>query len=84
MMITFFIFRRPIIVVEGEIRDYPLTHPDFDSKLRIEVGSFGGPDKNQIYGLSNTTAENLWVARSVSTVGSSQSVLSTQSKEFMA
>jgi len=50
----------------------------------MEARSFGGPDKNQVYGLSNTTAENLRSARSVSTVGSSPSVLNTQSKEFIA
>jgi phage shock protein A len=50
----------------------------------MEVGSSGGPDKNQVYGLSNTTADNLRAARSVSTVGSSQSVSSTQTKEFVA
>jgi hypothetical protein len=60
------------------------THPDFDLDLWMEVGSFGRLDKNQVYGFSNTTIENLRGARSVSTVGSSQSVLSTQSKEFMA
>jgi len=49
----------------------------------MEVGSSGGPDKNQVYGLSNTTADNLWSARSVSTVGSSQSISSSQS-EFVA
>jgi hypothetical protein len=43
----------------------------------MEVGSSGGPDKNRVYGLSNTTADNLRSTRSVSTVGSSQS------KEFM-
>ena len=64
--------------------DDPSTHPDFDPELWMEVGSFGGSDKNQVYGLSNTTAENLRVTRSVSTVGSSQSVSNTQSKEFMA
>ena len=61
-----------------------LTHPEFDPDLWMEVGSSGGPDKNRVYGLSNITAENLRVARSVSTVGSSQSVSSTQSKEFVA
>jgi septal ring factor EnvC (AmiA/AmiB activator) len=61
-----------------------LTHPEFDPDLWMEVGSSGGPNKNQVYGLSNTTAENLRAARSVSTVGSSQSVSSTQSKEFVA
>jgi len=50
----------------------------------MEVGSSGGPDKNRVYGLSNTTAENMRVARSVSTVGSSKSVLSTQSEDIMA
>ena len=50
----------------------------------MEVGSSGGPDKNRVYGLSNITAENLWATRSVSTVGSSQSVSSTQSKKFVA
>jgi hypothetical protein len=50
----------------------------------MEVGSSGEPDKNRVYGLSNTTAENLRTARSVSTVGSSLSVSSTQSEEFMA
>jgi len=64
--------------------DDPLTHPEFDPDLWMEVGSSGGPDKNRVYGLSNTTAENLRVTRSVSTVGSSQSVSSTQSKEFVA
>ena len=64
--------------------DDPSTHPDFDPDLWMEARSSGGPDKNQVYGLSNTTTENLWSARSVSTVGSSPSVLSTQSKEFMA
>jgi len=44
----------------------------------MEVGSSSGPDKNRVYGLSNTTAENLRSTRSVSTVGSSQS------KEFVA
>jgi hypothetical protein len=61
-----------------------LTHPEFDPDLWMEVGSSGGPDKNRVYGLSNTTAENLRVVRSVSTVGSSESVSSAQSKEFVA
>jgi hypothetical protein len=64
--------------------DNPSTHPDFDPDLWMEVGSSGGPDKNRVYGLSNTTAENLRSARSVSIVGSSPSVSSTQSEEFIA
>jgi hypothetical protein len=64
--------------------DNPSTHPDFDPDLWMEVGSSGRPDKNQVYRLSNTTAQNLCSARSVSTVGSSPSVSSTQSEEFIA
>jgi len=49
----------------------------------MEVGSSGGHDKNLVYGLSNTTAENLRSAHSVSTVGISSSVSNTQSEEFI-
>jgi len=63
--------------------DDPLTQPDFDPDLWMKVGSSSGPDKNWVYGLSNTTAEKLRLARSVSTVRSSPSVSSTQS-EFLA
>ncbi|KAL9376036.1 hypothetical protein Peur_030156 [Populus x canadensis] len=64
--------------------DNPSTHPDFDPDLWMEAGSSGGPDKNRVYGLSNTTADNLRSTRSVSTVGSSPSVSNTQSEEFIA
>ena len=64
-------------------RDNPSTHPDFDPDLWMEVGSSGGPEKNQVYGLSYTKAENLRSTCSVSTVGSSPSVSSTQSEEFI-
>jgi hypothetical protein len=50
----------------------------------MEVGSSGGPDKNWVYGLSNTTGENLRAARNVSTIGNYLSVSSTQSEEFIA
>jgi len=65
-------------------RDNPSTHPDFDLDLWMEVGSSGGPDKNRVYGLSNTTAENLRSTRSVSTVESSPSVSSTQFEVLIA
>ena len=58
--------------------DDPLTHPEFDPDLWMEVGSSGGPDKNQVYVLSNTTTDNLRSTRSASTIRSSQS------KEFVA
>jgi hypothetical protein len=63
--------------------DNPSTHPDFNMDLWMEVGSSGGPEKNRVYRLSNIMAENLWSARSVSTVGSSPSVSSTHSEEFI-
>jgi len=64
--------------------DDPSIHPNFDPDLWMEVGSFSGLDKNQVYGLSNTTVGNLQATCSVLIVGSSQSVSNTQSKEFMA
>jgi hypothetical protein len=53
------------------------THPNIDLDLWLEAGSSGGPDKNQVYELFNTTTENLWMACSVSTIGCSQSIPST-------
>jgi len=85
MMSAFFYFQE---TYNNRLRerygDDILTHPEFDPDLWMEVGSSGGPDKNQVYGLSNTTADNLRTTRSVSTVGSSQSISSSQSKEFVA
>jgi len=52
-------------------RDNPLTHLDLDTDLRLEVGSSSGGDKNRVYELFNTTAENLQMACSVLTVGCS-------------
>jgi hypothetical protein len=60
------------------------THPDFDPDLWIKAGSSGGLDKNRVYRLSNTIAENLRSARNVSIVGSSSSVSNIQSEEFIA
>jgi len=57
--------------------DDPSTHPDFDPDSWMEARSSGGPDRNRVYGLSNTTAENLRTTHSVSTV-------SAQSQEFVA
>jgi hypothetical protein len=57
--------------------DDPSTHLEFNPDLWMEVWSSGGPDKNRVYGLSNTMVKNLRSACSVSTVGSSPSVSST-------
>jgi len=85
MMIIFFYFQE---TYNNRLRerygDDILTHSEFDPDLWMKVGSSGGPDKNRVYGPSNTTADNLRSTRSVSTVGSSQSISSSQSKEFVA
>jgi len=80
MMITFYFYFQETYNnrLRERYRDDILTHPEFDPDLWMEVGSSGGPDKNRVYGLSNTTADNLRSTRSVSTVRSSQS------KEFVA
>jgi len=85
MMIFFFNFQETYNSrLRERYRDNPLTHPNFDPDLWMEIGLSGGLDKNRVYGLSNTTVENLQAARSVSTVGSSPLVSGTQPKEFMA
>jgi len=85
MMVTFFYLQE---TYNNRLRerygDDTLTHLEFDPDLWMEVGSSGGPDKNWVYGLSNTTADNLRSARSASTVGSFQSISSSQYKEFVA
>jgi DNA-directed RNA polymerase subunit L len=58
------------------------THLDLDLDLSLEAGSSGGPDRNRVYKLLNTTTENLQTTRSVSIVGCSQSIPSTQTPEF--
>jgi hypothetical protein len=50
----------------------------------LEVGLSGRPDRNRVYGLFNTTVQNLQTSRSISTVGCLQSVSSTQILEFTA
>jgi septin family protein len=86
MMITFLFYFQETYnnQLRERYRDNILTHPEFDPDLWMEVGSSGGPDKNRVYELSNTTADNLRSTRSVSTVGSSQSISSSQFKEFVA
>jgi hypothetical protein len=58
------------------------THPNIDLNLWLEAGSFCGPDRNWLYGLSNTTTENLRTTRSALIVGCSQSIPSIQTLEF--
>jgi hypothetical protein len=64
--------------------DNSSTHPDLDPDLWFEVRLSGRPDRNWVYGLSNTTTENLQIAHSVLTIGCSQSVPSTQTLSSVA
>ena len=86
MMITFYFYFQE--TYNNRLRerygDDPSTHPEFDPDLWMEAGSSGGPDKNRVYGLSNTTTAKLRSTGTASTGGSSQSVSSSQSKEFVA
>ena len=86
MMITLFIYFQETYNnrLRERYEDDILTHPEFDPDLWMEVGSSDGPDKNRVYGLSNITTDNLRSTRCVSSVGSSQSISSSQSKEFVA
>jgi len=52
--------------------------------LWLEVRSFNGVNKNQVCSISNTTTKELWMNRSVSTIGCSQLVSSTHSPKFQA
>jgi hypothetical protein len=62
--------------------DNPLTHPELDPDLWLKAGLSSGPDRNQVYDISNTMVEDLQTTQSVSIVGCSQSVPSTQTLEF--
>jgi hypothetical protein len=44
------------------------THP----VLWLEVGLSDEPDRNKVYGISNTIIEDMRMGRSVLTIGSSQ------------
>ena len=55
-------------IVVGRYEDDPSTHPDIDLDLWLEAGSSSEPNKNWVYGLSNTMIENFQTTRSVSIV----------------
>jgi len=42
-----------------------LTFLELNLDLWLEVGLFGGPNKNKIYGISNTTTEDVRMSRNV-------------------
>jgi hypothetical protein len=50
----------------------------------MEAGSSSGPDRNQVYDISKTIVEDLQTTQSVSIVGYSQLIPSTQTLEFQA
>jgi hypothetical protein len=59
-----------------------LTCPDIDLDLWLETISTGGPDRNQVCGLSNTITENLRTTYSTSIFGCSQLIWSSQTSKF--
>jgi hypothetical protein len=64
MMITFFYFQETYNNwLRERYGDDILTHLEFDPDLWMEVGLSGGPDKNRVYRLSNTMADNLQTTR---------------------
>jgi len=48
--------------------DNPSTYPELDPDLWLEARSSSEPDRNQVYGISNTTAKDLQIGRSVLTI----------------
>ena len=64
--------------------DNLLTHSKINLDLWLEAELSGELNKNQVYSISNTTAEDLYIGHSVSTIDSSWSGLSSQSVEFQA
>jgi len=63
-------------------RDDLSTLPKLDSDLWLKTGSSGGSNWNQVYGISNNIAKDLYTIWSVLTVGYSQSVSSIQTSKF--
>jgi hypothetical protein len=55
--------------LQERYEDDPLAHPKIDPVLWLKVGSSGGPDRNRVYGISNTTTKDLPTTQSVSVVG---------------
>jgi hypothetical protein len=51
----------------------------FPENIWLEARSTNGPNRNQVYDISNTTIEDMWKCCNVSTIGSSQSRSSQQS-----
>jgi hypothetical protein len=65
-------------------KDGLLIHPDLNLNLWLEAGLSGRPDRNQVYGLSNTIVENLQMTHSFLSIRCSQSIPSTQTLNFKA
>ena len=68
--------------LKGRYMDDPLTHPNFDLDMWLEVGSSDEPDRNRVYELFNTTVENLQRTHSFLTIECSQSIPVTQFSNF--
>jgi hypothetical protein len=55
------------------------THRELNLDLWLDVGSTGGPNKNQVYSIFNTTIKDMWVRHNVSTIRTLKSRSSQQS-----
>jgi hypothetical protein len=51
--------------------DALLTHLELNLDLWLEARSSSRPDRNWVYGISNTTAKDTWMDHNVSTIDSS-------------
>lgn len=53
-----------------------LTHPELDPGLLLEIGLSSGPNRIQVYGISNTMTKDMRAGCSVLTASSLKSGLS--------
>jgi hypothetical protein len=77
-----FSFQDTYNILKERYMNNHLTCPDIDLDLWLETISTGGPDRNQVCGLSNTITENLRTTYSTSIFGCSQLIWSSQTSKF--
>jgi hypothetical protein len=71
-LLTVFFFIRLL----DRYRDDCLTHPELDPGLLLEIGLSSGPNRIQVYGISNTMTKDMRAGCSVLTASSLHSDLS--------
>jgi len=63
--------------LQEKYKNDPSNHPELNLDFLLEAGLFDGSNRNQIYGILNTTTNDIRTYRSVLTAGSSQLGLSS-------